>query len=317
MRHKAKTGLIAAILLVSMGSFAGGGLSSAQAQQDDAGKLQSLLDGLNALIEKGEKERLADPWYLQDLRSLAAQYDNPWRVSLYSEGFRNDGTPPAPWRVASGEFRVDWRFGLRSLVRAPAATPDPAPQSQPQRNTDPGTQILGAILQGVLAGQNKNSSSQPDPAPTQPSQESDPALALAETAISNPFKAEISFSLRDLADGSLPIVEFGVYQAAQNAYPGYRLRYSQADLSFTILRISSRGGEAVVETAPAPDGLNDGQDHALVWARYPDGRMTVSIDGTELMSTGDRGFRDSWTGFLIANQAGDLALRQLSLHGAQ
>lgn len=314
MRRTVIFGTMVALLWISQGA-----ILEARAQTDDTTKLRSLLDELNTLISQGEKERLADPWFLQDLRALTARYDNPWRVTLYSEGFRTDGPPPTPWKVVTGEFRVDWRFGLRSLVRAPVAASPPPAQSQPQRNTDPGAQLLGAILQGVLAGQNKNNSSNPpaEPDPTPSTNGTTPALTLAETPISNPFKAEIGFSLRDLADGSAPQIDFGVYQTSQSAYPGYRLRYSQSELTLTLLRVSSRGGEAIVETAPAPDGLNDGQDHTLIWSRHPDGRMSVAIDGTELMSTADRGFRDSWNGFLVANDAGDLAIRQITISGAQ
>ena len=57
--------VLAAGLLLS---GAPGGPASAQ----EPDQLRSLIDELNVLLDKGEKERLADPWYLRDLRSLVS-----------------------------------------------------------------------------------------------------------------------------------------------------------------------------------------------------------------------------------------------------
>jgi hypothetical protein len=62
----------------------------AQAGEPD----KALIDELRTLIERGEKERLADPWYLKDLRALVDRYDWPWRVRIMSEDFSARGPQP-------------------------------------------------------------------------------------------------------------------------------------------------------------------------------------------------------------------------------
>ena len=57
----------------------------------EAGSLQDMIDGLNALIDKGEKERPADPWYLKDLRDLPARYDTPGRDARDGRALTNKG----------------------------------------------------------------------------------------------------------------------------------------------------------------------------------------------------------------------------------
>ena len=45
----------------------------------------ALIEELRKLIDRGEKERLADPWFLRDLRALLDRYDFPWREQILSE----------------------------------------------------------------------------------------------------------------------------------------------------------------------------------------------------------------------------------------
>ncbi len=302
------------------------------AAAQEPGSLKELITELNALLDKGEKERLADPWYLKDLRDLTAKYDNPWQGVVYLEEFQTDGAPPAPWQVLEGEMRVDWRSGLRSLVRASQTTslpePDPAPTQEPHTTQaltgkDAAKQIFGAVLGGLLKG---SGGEQPTPAP-EPEAPPEPtaaeqfealqALAIAPTAIPNSFRLKGEFSAQPLRDGTTANVEIGVYQQAGSGRPGYGLTFDAAAGSLSLIRISSRGGRGLIESVAAPEALQDGAPHALDWARYPDGRMTVTIDGAELLSTLDRSFRDPWDGLALTNKGGDFSLRRIEVMGGR
>ncbi len=106
---------------------------------------RALIDELRQLIERGEKERLADPWYLRDLSALADRYDWPWRARILSEDFSDRGPrPPPPWQVTAGEFLIDWRFGMRAVVEPPRrTTPSRRSQSQDQGSS---MQNLGRVV---------------------------------------------------------------------------------------------------------------------------------------------------------------------------
>lgn len=278
---------------------------AAVAQEDASANLQQLIKDLNALIDKGEQERLGDPWFLKDLRDLTRQYENPWPSFVYGEEFQTDGAAPSPWRVVQGEMRVDWRFGLRSLVRAA-----PAAAAEPQQKTDPGRQLLGAILQGVLTSKSGGQQTT-----TQAVDDTQPAVALAETPLSNALKISAEVTARALSDGTTAAFQIGVYQQAQSAHPGYRVSYRASDGTLSLLRISSRGGVAVVETVTAPAGLDDGNTHSVVLSRGTDAVLQVAIDGATLIEVADRGFSDPWSGLILSNLGGDFALRRISVSG--
>ncbi len=87
-------------------------------------QLRTLLKELNEQLDRGERERLIDPWYLRDLRKVLGRYENPWDKRLFSDDFSGRGPLPAPpWKITAGEFLIDWRYGLRSVIEAPAPAP--------------------------------------------------------------------------------------------------------------------------------------------------------------------------------------------------
>ena len=107
--------------------------TSASAQSDSGGgDINQLIDEINTLVERGERERLADPWFLHDLRTVIDKYDYPWRERILYEDFSGPDTlPGSPWEVPAGEFRIDWRYGLRSVVIG--ATPEASQHRARQR----------------------------------------------------------------------------------------------------------------------------------------------------------------------------------------
>jgi len=280
----------------------------AQAGESD----KALIDELRTLIERGETERLADPWYLKDLRALVDRYDWPWRVRILSEDFSARGPqPPAPWRVTAGEFLIDWRHGLRSVI-------EPLPQAQAgtasgqrQSTEEAVGALIGALLQQTLGGQQTGTA-------TQPANPGDAAVQ-APVAISNAFAIELELTSRalpGLVDGRF---EFGPYQGAQAA-AGYRLVYtanpSPGTPSLELLKLSSRG-TSTLDLYDQPLRLEDQQGHTIVWTRDRAGAMAVSVDGQTLFQVTDRSFRDPFDGFALINSGGDYALRRITIDGTQ
>jgi hypothetical protein len=311
------------VLLVSLAVLALGAAAPAAAQSwtppdqqvAQAGEPdKALIDELRTLIERGEKERLADPWYLKDLRALVDRYDWPWRVRIMSEDFSARGPqPPAPWQVTAGEFLIDWRHGLRSVIEPPPQAQTGTTTGQKQSTEEAVGALIGTILQQSLGGQQTG---------TQAGTETgNPGFAAikAPVAISNAFAIEMELSSRALAglvDGRF---EFGPYQGAQ-AGAGYRLAYSsnpsRGTPSLELLRHSSRG-TSTLELHDQPLKLEDQQAHTLVWTRDKAGAMAVSLDGQELFQVTDRSFRDPFDGFAMINSGGDYALRRITIDGSQ
>ena len=114
----------------------------------DDGGTQALVNGLHALIAQAERERTADYRFLEQLRALAGDYDQPWRVTLLDEKFSDgDFTRTPTWTVASGRFGVDAKYGLRNRFTPPASLNLGSGEGS---GGDAALQLFGAVL-GELA----------------------------------------------------------------------------------------------------------------------------------------------------------------------
>jgi len=289
------------------------GPAAGQSPQGSEGELRKLLDELAVQLDRAEKERLADPWFLRDLRDIVAKYDNPWRVKLLYDDFSARGPAPAPpWQVTAGEVLVDWRHGLRSVVEQKAAQAQPQSQAQQgEKGKDPTAALIGTILQQALGGGQQGGAQQQQ-------QQAGPGYAavIAPVPISNAFAIDMELSSRPVSAATASRFELGPYQG-QDAAAGYRLAYtpgSQPQLA--LLRISSRGN-STLESSDAALNLQDGQPHRLRWTRAPGGVMEVSVDGQGLMRVRDQSFKDAFTGFALINAGGDYALRKISIDGTE
>ncbi|MEJ2015184.1 MAG: hypothetical protein P8X61_06105 [Limibacillus sp.] len=175
-------------------------VAPAQAQKADDG-MQDLLRDLDALIERGEREGLADPWFLDDLRSLSARYGQTWPVVLLDHRFDSQGSSPkAPWAVRQGNMKMDWSRGLRSQVERSSGNAQKSDE-----------ELVGEIVGGLLGqalGTQSNQTNNADP--------SEPALALAELGVTNAFQIETTMSARPLAGTDGGGMDIGVYQGANN-----------------------------------------------------------------------------------------------------
>lgn len=279
-------------------------------QEDRTG---ALVEELNTLLEKGEKERLIDPWFLRDLRNVLGKYDRPWSEILLQDDFSARGPQPdPPWQVTAGEFLIDWRHGLRSVIQKGTGGQSTQSNSTGSDEKDLGKALLGALLQGALQG--NQSGSQNSGTQQQSASQASFAAVQAPLAISNAFSIEMTFSLRPISNGTEEGFEFGPYQGA-NASSGYRLSYVSADRSLQLLKVSSRGVQTI-DVARLSNGLTDEQSHRLTWTRDRDGVMAVQLDDQDAMAVTDRSFREAFDGFAILNRGGDLAIRDVTVTGA-
>ncbi|MBT5496556.1 MAG: hypothetical protein HOK54_12495 [Alphaproteobacteria bacterium] len=195
-------------------------------QSPDTGndtRLGELTKAMNKLLDKGERERLADPWFLKDLRELVSQYHRPWSRTLLSDDFSARGTQPqAPWRVTRGEFRIDWRHGLRAVALPAHRQRQADTGTTSQQNHQQGDavqQLFGALLNQALKGaQRSDNRSSERRAPEQ----SDGAAEItAPMAISNAFSITTALTARPLSGADLTRFALGVYQGKMAPVTGW------------------------------------------------------------------------------------------------
>ncbi len=298
-------------------------MAPASAQTNDSGSatgdnpVRQLIDEITREIERAEQERLADPWWLRDLRNVLARYDYPWQVSIFSDDFSGRGpAPDAPWKVTAGEMLIDWRHGLRSVIEPPR------PQAQTgatgsNSGNEVVTQLFGQILQNSLGGQQGGQQSgqqAAQPAATY-------AAATLPVPVTNAFAMSLELSGRPLGGSGQPAptrFEWGPYIGA-NAAQGYRLAYNGggqggAGPALELLRLSSRGTSTLF-AVDQPVNLEDGQIHKIVWTRDLGGTMKIVLDGQPIMDLVDRSFAQPFDGLALVNGGGDFALRQLTIEG--
>jgi hypothetical protein len=101
------------------------GLGAAETEGTDA-----LIDRLETLIERAERDRAADPNFLRDLRDALEDFEGSQVVAVIVDDFSDgDYTRNPRWSVVEGNFSVERNRGLRSDARAQAASagpPEPA-----------------------------------------------------------------------------------------------------------------------------------------------------------------------------------------------
>lgn len=301
MRRTLKAGAAAAALLILLGTPA-----AAQTGDD---KLKSLLEELDSLIDKGEAQNLADPWFLQDLRGLSARYGETWPVVLMDHQFDSKGSlPKAPWEVRQGEMKMDWSRGLRSRVEAKT-------EAKPKSDEERVGELVGSLLGRALGGKDSQQGGTTAPDPTTP------ALAVAEIPVTNAFRLQAEITRRALAGDAEGGLELGVAQASS---AGYRLVLvpqgetgTETGATVTLYAVSSRGTQRVVHSADYAGPLTDDQPLQVTLARRANGLMSAALGETELFSVTDNSFSDAFSGVTIANRGGDYAVKRVTLRGTE
>ena len=260
---------------------------------------QDLVTKLRKLIDEAEKARAADPQFLTDLRNLANSHDRPWNAVLLDDSFADgDFTQNPVWTVTAGRYWIESGYGLRSSVIAAA----PAEQ-QTQRKVSREELVIG-VLGAVLGAQQKQQTQQQA---TQAEPRADMAAIHHDGRVSNAFAIRLEMASWK-ADGR---IEIGPAQS-QYGNGGYRLAYGGG--TWELIRVGSRGS-SVVDVASAPKTIEDNKVHTVEWTRGRDGKMTVSLDGAEILSATDRGFRDDFDRLVVVNRTGDFTLRRVTVSG--
>ncbi len=275
---------------------------SAAAQSGDD-RMDELLQELDALIEKGAAQSLADPWFLDDLRALSARYGETWPLLILDHSFDSQGAlPKAPWVVRQGEMKMDWSRGLRSRVEARAS-------AQGGKSDE---EVVGEIIGGLL-GQALGTGS----SGTQARDPSEPALALAELRVTNAFQMQTTVSARPLPGAESGGLELGVYQGGNAGYRLVMVPRQDGGGTLSIVAVSSRGSVRDLAAASFDKAVLNDEPFTLEWSRRPDGAMAVLLDGQPVLSVVDRSFRDAFNGLMIGNRGGDYAVRQMTVKGAE
>lgn len=277
---------------------------AAPAVQADRQKLDAMIGELRRMVEKARRARAADPAFLSDLSDLALRYAWPWHVRVLADDFRDgDITRDPAWSVAGGEVRIDRRGEVRTVVE-PGMRRETQPSQGNESGRDVAQQLLGAFLQ---AQQNRQQAEEPrrHRAPRE-------AVLSTPVRLSNEFAIQLTLVSDTRQNGRL---EFGVTQGSSGI--GYRIAYNaHATPSLEVLRVGSRG-TAVIDATRAPVTLEDQAPHTLQLTRARDGRMVLSVDGRDVVTTFDRAFEDGFDGVVIRNAGGDFALRRVAAYGVR
>jgi len=272
--------------------------AAAAATEPPSEDAQALVERLQALIREAERERSADPRFLERLRELAGRYDWPWRRVLVQDSFEDgDYTRDPSWKVDSGRFWVESGAGLRTRTEVRERSGS-AGQGQGENLTGA---IIGAILEQTMRGEGER-----------------PAPGAEHAQIRLPQRIPNAFAVRvRLASGeSQGRLELGLYQAA-SGNPGYGLVYNPGATPGLELVRRTGGGSAVVEAYPEQLKLEDGEFHEVQWTRDASGRMSVSVDGEQLFQVTDRGVRQPFDGVAVVNRGGSYTLRSITVFGAE
>ena len=129
------------------------------------------------------------------------------------------------------------------------------------------------------------------------------------------MQAEIT--ARDMPDADRGAFELGVTQAGDAGYRLVLMPKAEGGAVVTLIAVSSRGGQRVVDSAEVDEAIADDQPFTVTLSRRPDGVMAAAIGDSELFAASDQSFRDAFSGVMIANRGGDYAVRSMTLHGTQ
>lgn len=294
------------------------------AAEDDAADdaARALARELEALIDEAERVRAADPRFLQDLRdAIAAHAAAAPRAALIRDDFSDgDFTRDPRWTVASGNFTVDPRLGLRTAVPVAGAGADAAGESEGgltgigKSALDAGKSVLDAgknVVGGLLGdGEGKeDAAKEEDAAPPAP----EPAEIYLAATVGDAFALEIELTSHVAAADAR--FEIDLFQGDTRG-AGYRLSYLPGgDPTLVLSRFGRRG----VTALGAHDGaaaLEDGRGHILGLTRDAEGAMAVSVDGAVLIRAESRAPAGPFDGIALVNGGGDYAIREIAVYAA-
>jgi hypothetical protein len=257
--------------------------------------VSQLVQDIQKLIDQAEKDKAADPQFLDDLRGVLADYQNPWTTRLLYDDFRDGNYTAGPaWTVSGGVFKVKREgsnVGLKSSVI-------------PQGVTQQQQQSTGNVVLDIL-----NSANQQQQQPTS----FEYSAIYTPVKITNAFATRIEFTSVD----RFGRMDFGPYLGASGA-TAYRVAYlpGQSKDSLRLIRITSKGAVAIA-TYKGALNLEDGRRHVLEWTRDRNGVMSVVLDGQDMMQATDRTITKPFDGFLMINSGGTYWVRSVTVDGGK
>jgi len=219
------------------------------------------------------------------------------RVVLQDDFGDGDFRRNPSWTVLGGDFEVG-ENGLRSIVETQRTTARESRQLSAERPEELGLAVLELILEQTGGARQEELT-----IPVKP------AHIFVNAPLDNAFRMELEIASRQ-RPGSL---ELGVFQGNRPNGTGYRLVYTPGSRpGLSLVRLISGSAEVVARHEGSLD-LEDGRFHRIVWKRDENGEMQVHVDDQRLMRVRDRGLRDPFQGFVLANQGGDYTLRRIRL----
>lgn len=259
-----------------------------------------LVERLNTLIDTAERQRAADPLFLQDLRDALAAYQGSQTPLFIKDNFGDGDISRNPaWTIASGKFGLEKNGGLRSIVALGGYNPQGGNQNSKQNTAS-------AILDNILgsgksggAGSNLVSSQR--------------AEVYTGAKITNTFLVSTLIRSRGVPGQ----FDWTVYQGGDRS-SGYRLSYfaDATTPSFELSRFN-RKGSSVIDSFDAPRGLEDGNPHKINWTRAAGGAMSVTLDGGEILNVTDQGIKSGFDGLAMANAGGDFTVKDVEVRGVR
>ena len=138
---------------------------------------------------------------------------------------------------------------------------------------------------------------------------------IAPVAISNAFSFKADITARTLNGSGDLLFELAVYQGRNRV--GYESIIAGEDKSeqtfLRLIRVNGREGAAIVEKATVKFRFDPETPTTLLWTRHTNDEMEVTILGTSILRTSDRGFRDAFDGAIIRNRLGDIAVWRVEI----
>lgn len=256
--------------------------------------VNQLVQDIQKLIDQAEKDKAADPQFLDDLRGVLADYQNPWTTRLLYDDFSDGNYTANPtWTVSGGVFKVKkegFNIGLKSSVIPQGVTPQ--------------QQSTGNVVLDILNAAN--------PQQQQPTSFQYSAI-YTPVKVSNAFATRIEFTSVD----RFGRMDFGPYLGASGA-TAYRVAYlpGQTKDSLRLIRITSKGAVAIA-TYKGALNLEDNRRHVLEWTRDRNGVMSVVLDGQDMMQVTDRTITKPFDGFLMINSGGTYWVRSVTVDGGK
>jgi hypothetical protein len=263
--------------------------------------MQEFIGHLKKLAQQGRIRHQANNEFLAELDELIRNYDWPWRMLLFQEDFEDGNFTSNPkWVAAPGNFWVDSDRRLHTRFTAPEKKPKSAPANDQQDAT---AKIFGAILSEVLKQKRPEEPSKPKP---------DSAEITTAIPISNAFYMEMEFTMIPTEPGRGFDIEF--FQGTQRDR-SYRLAYIQGQKVAFELKRRVYGAQTVLSKSDKAASVDDGGTHTVVWRRYGDGNMMVTVDGILLLRAFDMEVGAPFDGVNLINKGGHYAISRIKIYG--